>query len=278
MVLAAAVIAAPPAAYSGNAIFSGAFASPLPAPAFDLDFDMSTRTLWGISNVSAQGEIRHFDLSGRLIGGFTGQGDWNSTGIAVDPGGKRIYYWQNLGRDLQEAAYPDGAFLRTTTLPWGHQNSSSIDFDMLTGSVVLAKRQLGPDSSGVHAFTFIEPGVGVVGSADVDTIGVGYVAGFEITADSYWLLGPRSWNSFDEIVRIDRRTGRFAEAYPLPGAAQTHTGLALDESTGTFYVNSWADQTVQAFEIRPLVPEPGSAVMLLGGGLALLLASRRRRP
>ena len=85
MVLAAAVIAAPPATYSGEAIFRGAFASPLPAPAFGLDFDVSTRTLWGISNVSAQGEIRHFDLSGHLIGGFTGQGDWNSVGIAVDP-------------------------------------------------------------------------------------------------------------------------------------------------------------------------------------------------
>lgn len=109
--------------YAGSVQVVDSFESPLPTPATELDFDRSTRTLWGIENANRAPNIMNFDLSGNLIQGFIGVERFNSTGIAVDPTGRRIFYWQNMDRNLHQASYPDGAFLSTTQFPFGYQSA-----------------------------------------------------------------------------------------------------------------------------------------------------------
>jgi hypothetical protein len=255
---AAATLTLGTVSYAGTVEVVSSFSSPLPFPRFGLDFDTSTGTLWGIENSKARPNIMSFDLSGNLIQGFIGEGDFNSTGIAVDPHGQRIYYWQNLGRNLQQAHYPDGAFLGTTQFPFGYQNAVLfIDYDPVLNRVVMAKSRVFSPSQGIDirpGFDFVIPGAGVDFSVELDVLGVSdlsLILGFELTQDSYWLLGPNSANAYDQIVQIDRTTGQLVDRFILPDShSQTYRGLALDPSTGLFYAN-FSDEGVRALRLTP---------------------------
>jgi hypothetical protein len=218
----------------------------------------------------------NFDLSGNLVQGFIGVGDFNSTGIAVDPTGQRIFYWQNLLRNLHQASYPDGDFLGTTQFPWGYQNAVGvIDYDPVLDRVVMPK--LGGFLDIKTGFDFVIPGAGIDFSVELDIVRVGDLAsliglarGFEITEDSYWLLGPNSAHTRDQIVQIDRATGHLVDRFILPNSSgQTYSGLTLDPSTGLFYSN-FSEEGIRALKLSPSVPEPTSVLpaLLFGLGLA----------
>jgi hypothetical protein len=262
---AAAMLTLSTSSYAGSVAIVDSFSSPLPYPRFGLDFDVSTGTLWGIDNLNQLPNIMNFDLSGNLIQGFTGVGGFNSLGIAVDPADRRIYYWQNLGRNLQRANYPDGTFLGTTQFPFGYQNAVMvIDYDPVLNRVVMAKRAVFSPSQGIDikpGFDFVIPGSGVEFSIELDISGVAelsLILGFELTGDSYWLLGPHNSQPYDQIVQIDRATGQLVDRFILPDSqGQTYRGLALDPSTGLFYSN-FSDEGVRVLE---LTPSPGGVTI-----------------
>jgi hypothetical protein len=253
MLCVIAMLAADIPGYAGIAEVVDSFESPLPHPRFGLDFDSSTGTLWGIENSFAPHNIMNFDLSGNLIQGFVGVTGGNSTGIAVDPNGQHIYYWQS--RFLQQASYPDGALLGTTQFPNGYTVSViSIAYDPILNRVVLAKRN--PPTVGAPApgFDFVIPGAGVDFSIELDfkkVADLGLILGFVLTQDSYWLLGPTASNTRDQIVRIDRATGQLVDRFILPNShGQTYRGLALDPSTGLFYTN-FSDEGIRVIKRTP---------------------------
>lgn len=244
------------------------FPSPLPFPRFDLDFDTNTGTLWGIENSTKNPNIMNFDLSGTRIQGFIGEDDFNSTGIAVDPRGGHIFYWQDLLRNLHEARYPDGAFLGTTQLPFGYQATARyIDYDSVLDRVVIAKDSfvsIPPFPEIRPGFDFIMPG-GIDFSVDLNFLEMGNLAGIrglELTRDSYWILGPHNPSAYDKIVQIDRTTGQLVDEFILPdsnGKPAIYTGLTLDPSTGLFYSN-YSDEGIRALKTVP-VPEPSSLAL-----------------
>jgi hypothetical protein len=228
---AVAMLTMYPVSYAGTVEVIDSFPSPLPSPRFGLDFDTSTGTLWGIENLNRTPNIMNFDLSGNLVQGFVGVGDFNSTGIAVDPNGQHIYYWQNLDRNLHQASYPDGAFLGTTQFPFGYQNAVTvIDYDPVLNRVVMAKTEVVSPSQGIDirpGFDFVIPGSGIDFSIELDILGVSglsLILGFELTQDSYWLLGPNSAHTHDQIVQIDRATGRLVDRFILPNWAYLLVG------------------------------------------------------
>jgi hypothetical protein len=249
--------------YAGIAEVVESFESPLPFPQFGLAFDTNTRTLWGIenrgNNPTGRPNIMNFDLSGNLIQGFDGVAGFNSTGIAVDPNGQRIYYWQNLSRALHQASYPDGAFLGTTQFPFGYQNSVQvIDYDPVLNRIVLAKTEVVSPSVGIDirpGFDFVIPGSGIDFSVELDLTEVAgltnAILGFALTQDSYWLLGPNSAGTRDQIVQIDRATGHLVDRFILPNShGQTYRGLALDPSTGLFYTN-FSNEGIRVIKLTP---------------------------
>jgi hypothetical protein len=199
----------------------------------------------------------NFDLSGNLIQGFVGVDGFNNTGIAVDPVGQHIYYWQNLNRALREAHYPDGAFLGTTQFPFGYQNAvASIAYDPNLNRVVLAKHTTAVIFPPTSAFDFVIAGSGIDFSVELDRQEVAdlpFILGFALTQDSYWLLGPSSAGTHDQIVQIDRATGRLVDRFILPNShGQTYRGLARDPSTGLFYAN-FSDEGIRALKLTPTV-------------------------
>jgi hypothetical protein len=200
----------------------------------------------------------NFDLSGNLVQGFVGVTGFNSTGIAVDPNGQHIYYWQNIGRNLHQASYPDGALLGTTKFPFGYQNAVTvIDYDPILNRVVLANKGLVDPNLGINirpGFDFVIPGVGIDFSIELDFQKVAdlpLILGFVLTQDSYWLLGTTVGGTRDQIVRIDRATGQLVDRFILPNShGQTYRGLALDPSTGLFYAN-FSDEGIRALKLTP---------------------------
>jgi hypothetical protein len=263
---AAAILAWGTVGFAGPIEVVYSFPSPLPFPRFDLDFDTSTGTLWGIENSTKKPNIMNFDRSGTLIQGFIGEDDFNSTGIAVDPLVGRIFYWQNLLRNLHEARYPDGAFIGTTQFPFGYQATANyIDYDPVLNRVVIAIDRfvsIPPFPEIRPGFDFITPG-SIDFSVDLDFLAIGNLAGirgFELTHDSYWILGPHSL--YDKIVQIDRTTGHLVDEFILPdsnGKPAIYTGLTLDPSTGLFYSN-YSDEGIRALKTAP-VTEPSSLAL-----------------
>ena len=252
-----AMLAVDTVSYAGSVVVVDSFESPLPPPRFGLAFDSSTGTLWGIENLNRRPNIMNFDLSGNLIQGFVGEGNFNSTGIAVDPNGQHIYYWQNLNRHLQQARYPDGTFVGTTQLPFGYQNAvDSIAYDPVLNRVVLAKRTAPFVSPPTPGFDFVIPGSGIDFSVELDfkeVADLSFILGFALTQDSYWLLGPNDAGTHDQIVQIDRATGHLVDRFILPNShGQTYRGLALDPSTGLFYAN-FSDEGIRALRLTPTV-------------------------
>jgi hypothetical protein len=195
---------------------------------------------------------------------------FNSTGIAVDPVGQYIYYWQNEGRNLQQARYPDGAFLGTATLPFGYFPAVIvIDDDPVLNRVVLVRMRVFSPSQGLdikRGFDFVIPGSGVIDfSVELGFLAIGdssVVLGFDLTQDSYWLLGPRANQAYDQIIQIDRTTGQLVDRFILPDSGpltQLYHGLALDPSTGLFYTNFF-NEGVRALKLSPDITPPAITV------------------
>lgn len=259
---------------AGVATVVGSLPSPLPAPRFDLAFDSTTETLWGIENATASSNVMNFTLAGTFVSGFLTEPYWNSVGIAVNQlagASKRIYYWKNLTRKVYEVD-ANGTLLDATELPFGHQVLiDAIGFDPGTGRVVAPHGAL--ESQAIEAgFSHVEPGVGIESTELFDfarRVGMTLFLGFEVSAESYWILGPTSF--VDEIVQIDRATLTVVDRFVLPGSSgQTYRGLARDPETGIFYSN-FEDEGIRALTL----PEPGAEA----GAVALaVLVLRARGP
>src|SRR3974390_411216 len=85
---------------------------PFANPTYGLEFDESTHTFWGV-NYQPGRYICHFGLQGNLLSSWPAiLQDDNLTGITLDASGQRVFYYQNLGRYLQEATM-DGTWERT---------------------------------------------------------------------------------------------------------------------------------------------------------------------
>ena len=259
---------------AGVATIVGSLPSPLPTPRFDLAFDSTTDTLWGIENATASANVMNFTLAGSFVSGFLTESNWNNMGIAVNQlagASKRIYYWQNIARTITEVE-ENGTLLGSTSLPFGYQSViRAIGFDPAEGRIIAPHGAL--ESQAIEAgFSHIEPGVGIESTElfDFDAqLRMSMFLGFELSADSYWVLGPTAF--VDEIVQIDRATLTVVDNFVLPGSSgQTYRGLARDPDTGIFYTN-FNDEEIRALTL----PEPGAAAGVLA--LATLALRARRR-
>jgi len=252
--------------HAGVATVVGSLPSPLPAPRFDLAFDSTTGTLWGIENATASANVMNFTLDGSFVSGFLTASSFNNMGIAVNQvagESKRIFYWQNLASLIREVD-ANGAPVGSTSLPFGyHILIAAIGFDPAEGRIVAPHGGLGSVDPTIEAgFSHIAPGVGVESTEPFDfssQLGTTLFLGFELSRESYWVLGPVG--SADEIVQIDRASLTVVDHFVLPeSSGQTYRGLARDPSTGIFYSN-FNDAEIRALTL----PEPGAPA----GGVAL---------
>lgn len=227
---------------AGVATVVGSLPSPLPTPRFDLAFDSTTDTLWGIDNASATANVMNFTLEGTFVSGFLTVPEWNNLGLAVNQlsgASKRIYYWQNHARTIREVD-ESGAPVDSTLLPFGYQNVVyAIGFDPAEGRIIAPHGSL--ESVEIEAgFAHIEPGVGIESTELFDfgaELDMPLLLGFELSADSYWVLGPKGVAT--EIAQIDRASLTVIDRFVLPeSTVQSYWGLARDPETGIFYSNS----------------------------------------
>ena len=260
---------------AGVATIVGSLPSPLPTPRFDLAFDSTTDTLWGIENATASANVMNFTLAGSFVSGFLTESNWNNMGIAVNQlagASKRVYYWQNIARTITEVD-ESGTLLGSTSLPFGYQNViRAIGFDPAEGRDHRAARRprVPGDRSGLQPHRARRSASSRPNSStSTAQLRMSMFLGFELSADSYWVLGPTAF--VDEIVQIDRATLTVVDNFVLPGSSgQTYRGLARDPDTGIFYSN-FNDEEIRALTL----PEPGAAAGVLA--LATLALRARRR-
>ena len=242
-----------------------------PSAPRSLAFDEGTHTLWSVNNPpSATGKfVWHFDLHGNLLSSWpAAPQSQNLDGIAVDTAGQRVFYFQNLGRYVQEARM-DGTWVSTTQLPVGYQNNTySLDYDPVTGQIVMpyTGTSAGPRgflhmSPDTHSILFTEP---------YDLSGVSsLIYDFYLSQDAYWLLGASG--SISTLVHVDRSSLRIEETFDIPGISPSNAvGLSRDSETGLFYVLNRSGM-IEVFQ----VPEP-SGYSLLVMGVIVLTCSRAR--
>jgi len=228
------------------------FPSPLPFPLFGLDFEDTTGTLWGNSNDGNSASIKNFDTNGFEISGFKTKPptDSNTLDVAVNQQegvNKRIYYWQNIQRNLFETT-SNGDIITVTQLPFGHQIAIfAIAFDQDTNLIVAPRQEVA--SLGINpGFAFINPGVGITSVVDFNFEQTTTAAlGFDVTSSDYWILGPKFGG--DRIWKIDRNSLEVVLISKLPGSTgQTYRGLAIDEENGLLYTN-FQNEEVRVFQI-----------------------------
>jgi hypothetical protein len=244
------------------------FGSPVPYPAFDLNFDPQTRTLWGCDNADSF-SLWNFNLQGTYLSSWpVTPHTSNLNSIALNSAGRHLFYWNNLTRTVTEAT-TSGSTISTTVLPDGYQNGiDNIEYDPITGQIVMSYRNAFTTSPAflhvslsTHSIVSQEP-------FDFAAAGLPYVNGFCLTATDYWLIGPNFGQNIDRLVRVSRSSLQVVESYNIPGSTAYSTlGVTIDPDTGRFYMNNWTTRNVDVFQ---LVPEPSSWSLSVVGVLALI--------
>ena len=117
-------------------------------------------------------------------------------GIAVNQmtgDDQRVFYWQNLGRNLREAS-SYGTLISTTVLPWGYQNAvGRIGYDTNLDQLIVPHMDVSSLSI-ESGFDFVIPNVGIDSFVSFnfrDDANISLIMGFTATPDDYFVLGAK---------------------------------------------------------------------------------------